>query len=169
MRESFLEQAMANQHINVAWLDALEAVPFDVLDADQGAFFGSIFGTWNHILLGDRIWLGRIAGQPYRFESLHQRLCADRASLAHERARTDGDIVALVAGESDFGRTIEYLGNQGQPDAQRLYQILNHLFAHQHHHRGQISQMCHRLQIPIPDGGLIGYYRGAWRREARCV
>lgn len=163
MREIFLDQALANRHANESWLAVMRGVPFDVLDADQGAFFGSIFATWNHILLGDRIWLGRIRGRPFAFDSLGQRLCADLDSLARERAATDTDLVAMVESEADFGRVVQYHGNQGQPDAQRLGQILNHLFAHQHHHRGQISQMCHRLGIEVPDGGLIGYYRGPGR------
>ena len=29
---------------------------------DQGAFFGSIHGTLNHILVGDRIWMTRFEG-----------------------------------------------------------------------------------------------------------
>jgi len=163
MREIFREQALANRHVNETWLAVMRGVPFAVLDADRGAFFGSIFATWNHILLGDRIWLGRIHGRPLAFDSLGQRLCADLDTLERERARTDADLIALVEAEDDLGRTIAYHGNQGQPDAQRLYQILNHLFAHQHHHRGQISQMCHRLGIALPDGGLIGYYRGPGR------
>lgn len=166
VRSIFLDQALANQHINRLWLQALQAVPFDLLDSYQGAFFDSIFGTWNHILLGDRIWLGRIGGHSYPFESLRQRLCADMATLSREREVTDRALVSLVQGESDFERTVRYRGNQGQSDEQRLYQILNHLFAHQQHHRGQISQMCHRLRIPVPDGGLIGYYRGNGSRDA---
>src|SRR5260370_23283185 len=31
---------------------------------DRGAFFGSIHGTLNHLLWGDRMWLGRFAGLP---------------------------------------------------------------------------------------------------------
>ena len=30
--------------------------------ADRGAFFGSIAGTLNHLLWGDRIWMNRFAG-----------------------------------------------------------------------------------------------------------
>ena len=30
---------------------------------DRGAFFKSIHGTLNHILVGDRVWLGRPAGR----------------------------------------------------------------------------------------------------------
>ena len=29
---------------------------------DRGAFFGSIHGTLNHILWGDRMWMSRFAG-----------------------------------------------------------------------------------------------------------
>ena len=30
--------------------------------ADMGAFFGSIHGTLNHLLLADRVWMGRFTG-----------------------------------------------------------------------------------------------------------
>jgi len=29
------------------------------LKKDRKTFFGSIYGTLNHLLLGDKIWLGR--------------------------------------------------------------------------------------------------------------
>ncbi|MCZ7598156.1 MAG: hypothetical protein M5U09_11100 [Gammaproteobacteria bacterium] len=29
---------------------------------DRGAFFGSIHGTLNHLLVGDRIWMARFTG-----------------------------------------------------------------------------------------------------------
>jgi len=32
---------------------------------DRGAFFKSIYGTLNHLLVGDRIWMGRFTGHPY--------------------------------------------------------------------------------------------------------
>src|SRR6187397_2241506 len=75
---------------------------------DRGAFFKSIHGTLNHLLLGDRIWMGRFtgdterhtsrdgAGNPIAFRSLSQELYADFAVLSSERARTDEDIVAYV-------------------------------------------------------------------------
>ena len=31
--------------------------------ADHGAFFGSVHGTLNHLLAGDRIWMWRLTGQ----------------------------------------------------------------------------------------------------------
>ncbi len=44
---------------------------------DRHAFFRSIHGTLNHLLLGDRIWLGRFLGQPFQVQSLGQELYSD--------------------------------------------------------------------------------------------
>ncbi|MEM8578303.1 MAG: DinB family protein, partial [Pseudomonadota bacterium] len=37
----------------------LEPVPEADLRADRGAFFGSIFGTLNHLLWADTLWMSR--------------------------------------------------------------------------------------------------------------
>lgn len=57
-----------------------------------GAFFNSIHGTLNHILVGDRIWLGRFTAQPFAAK-LDQELYADFDRLQQERERTDQDIL----------------------------------------------------------------------------
>src|SRR5439155_565732 len=57
---------------------------------DAGAFFKSIHGTLNHLLLGDRVWMGRFLGRPFAVTSLAQELYADFARLHEERGATDG-------------------------------------------------------------------------------
>ena len=52
---------------------------------DRGAFFKSIHGTLNHILLGDRLWLSRFLGRDFQIESLSQELYADFADLTRQR------------------------------------------------------------------------------------
>src|SRR5262249_50719318 len=64
--------------------------------ADRKAFFGSIHGTLNHLLLGDRLWLGRFLARPYRIGSLADELYADFAELRRERAKTDAEILEWV-------------------------------------------------------------------------
>ncbi|MEQ9176308.1 MAG: DinB family protein, partial [Alphaproteobacteria bacterium] len=39
--------------------ESLDAQPLEVLTEDRGAFFGSILGTLNHLLWGDRMWMAR--------------------------------------------------------------------------------------------------------------
>src|SRR5437867_10422547 len=75
---------------------------------DLGAFFRSVHGTLNHLLLADRAWLGRFTGdralassldaegRPIAVRGLDQELYADFALLQRERARTDAAISAGV-------------------------------------------------------------------------
>src|SRR5262245_42404082 len=75
---------------------------------DLGAFFRSVHGTLNHLLLTDRVWLGRFTGdravatsldadgRPIEVRGLGQELYADFAVLRRERARTDAAIGAWV-------------------------------------------------------------------------
>lgn len=48
---------------------------------DMGAFFRSVHGTLNHLLLADRVWMGRFLGEPFAVDSLDQQLCADFVTL----------------------------------------------------------------------------------------
>src|SRR3989454_6073254 len=76
---------------------------------DLGAFFRSVHGTLNHLLLADRAWLGRFTHDRAVFESLDteerpitltgaldQELYADFSTLRRERARTDAAIEAFA-------------------------------------------------------------------------
>ncbi len=63
---SWLEQYRALARYNLWTNDRLYGLVGKLEDAerkrDRGAFFGSIHGTLNHLLLADRIWLGRVTG-----------------------------------------------------------------------------------------------------------
>jgi uncharacterized damage-inducible protein DinB len=47
------------QNENLA--SAADKPPDSATREDRGAFFGSIFGTLNHLLWADRIWMSRFA------------------------------------------------------------------------------------------------------------
>ena len=96
------------------WMnDKVYAVANELTDAerkeDRGAFFGSIHRTLNHLLLADRVWLGRFAGTelqegemgPGGIRSLDQELYADFDELRRERTKTDDDVDAFVATLTD--------------------------------------------------------------------
>ncbi len=63
----------------------------------RGAFFGSIHGTLNHILLGDRLWLTRFAGGTAPSTGLDAILYEDFAELAAARAAEDARIETFFA------------------------------------------------------------------------
>ena len=56
---------------------------------DRGAFFGSMHGTLNHLLWGDRMWLGRFIAEPCTVPAFGADMFADFAELAREREATD--------------------------------------------------------------------------------
>ncbi len=159
MKRLLLDQAEANRYLNGLWMQSLLALPFEELDRPSGAFFGSIFGTLNHILLADRVWLSRIGVEPFKFDTLADRIAQDPEEFRAKRVHTDDVLIALVAGEHDFLKEIAYRTSAGEECGQPLYQVLLHVYAHQNHHRGQISQMCHEQAMEIPEGGLLGYFR----------
>src|SRR5690606_25620767 len=115
---------------------------------DLGAFFHSIHGTLNHLLLVDRLWLGRVRNVPFHIESLDQVLYGDFETLKCERGRTDSDMSSFIAELSpeSLAREITYTsflkrGTVTLP----LGLILTHMFHHQTHHRGQITTLVSQL------------------------
>ena len=116
---------------------------------DDGAFFKSIHGTFNHLPLADRVWLARFTGVtlPDGFmgpgiRSLDQELYADFADLRRERARTDDELSAWVSGltEERLAGPLVYV-RRGQRLEAPLWWAVAHVFNHQTHHRGQITTL----------------------------
>jgi len=56
---------------------------------DRGAFFGSIHGTLNRLLWGDRMWLGRFSGVPCNHPAFGADMFQDFDELRRERQATD--------------------------------------------------------------------------------
>ena len=111
---------------------------------DSGAFFKSIHGTLNHLLVGDRVWIGRFTGPVFIPTSLAQELYADFDELRRERERTDAAIEAYAAtldGER-LASTLHYT-SISNPAARTipLALALTHFFNHQTHHRGQVTTL----------------------------
>lgn len=130
----------------------LYAVCADISDAerklDRNAFFHSIHGTLNHLLLADKVWLGRFVAQPFRVRSLDQELFDDFAELRAEREATDRRIEAWASGLTD-----ETLAGELQftsivkPAALkcRCWIAVAHFFNHQTHHRGQLTTLLSQM------------------------
>src|SRR5215471_14265897 len=59
--------------------------------------FGSIHGLLNHILLGDRRWMGLFENGQRETPRLNQILCDDFPSLRTARAREDSRIESFFA------------------------------------------------------------------------
>lgn len=140
------------------WMnDRLYALCADLSDEqrkrDLGAFFKSIHGTLNHLLLADRIWLGRFTGQPFHAGALDQELYADFDDLYRERRSTDESIAGWVAALKldDFDKELSYMTIVNPQSRQTpLWLAVAHFFNHQTHHRGQLTTLM--MQSGIDPG-----------------
>lgn len=114
---------------------------------DLGAFFGSVHGTLNHLLLGDRIWMTRFAGGAHPSTDLGAILYDDFAALRAERAAMDAGIEAFIANlpPGYAAGTIRYVNNAGLTSEDPLDVLLPHFFNHQTHHRAQVHTLLSQL------------------------
>src|SRR3974390_879057 len=132
--------------------------------ADRGAFFKSLHGTLNHLLVGDRIWRGRFRGKGEGPPSLDAILYDDFAQLREARRSEDDRITDYVAGlrEDDLAKTIRYRTVVNPQDIEQdLAPALDHFFNHQTHHRGQAHALLSAIvgNERTPSFDLIIYQR----------
>jgi uncharacterized damage-inducible protein DinB len=127
--------------------------------APRVSFFGSIHATLNHILVADRIWLGRLCDKPCAIPTLDTMLYEDRRELASARAREDARILAMAERWTDsaVGGTLTYKAMDGGEFTMPLRLVLGHLFNHQTHHRGQVHGLLSQTEVPPPPLDL-GYF-----------
>ena len=147
--------ASYNQWMNAKLYAAASGLSADALSADRGAFFGSIIGTLNHIVVADTIWLQRFTAHPSAFESLDairaldspgaldQILFTDIEPLSAHRTIIDAAILdwAHELSESDLETAIAYRNMTGVAKRKPLAALLVHFFNHQTHHRGQVTTL----------------------------
>jgi uncharacterized damage-inducible protein DinB len=130
--------------------------------ADRGAFFKSMHGTLNHMLVGDRIWMRRFTGEGEVPASLDAILHEDFASLRAAR-RAEDDRIARYANsltDEDLAGWFRYRTITNPVDMeQQLAPALDHFFNHQTHHRGQAHMILTVLGRPSVPLDLVLFQR----------
>jgi len=130
--------------------------------ADRGAFFKSVHGTLNHLLVTDRIWMHRFTGQGDAPNRLDAILFETFDELRAAREAEDRRILGFVEGLDDrrIEGTIKYR-RVSSPEAfeQALAPALAHWFNHQTHHRGQVHAVLTGLLGQAPELDLLYFQR----------
>lgn len=130
--------------------------------ADRGAFFKSVHGTLNHLLVTDRIWMQRFTGEGESPNRLDTILFETLEELRPARVAEDRRIIDFVDGLDDasLGSTIKYRrASSPQQIEQQLAPALAHWFNHQTHHRGQVHGLLTGLIGEAPELDLLFYQR----------
>jgi len=117
---------------------------------DQGAFFGSIFATLNHILWADHMWMHRFDGWARPVAGLAESVAfePDWRALVAARICTDDGIADWAARvtQEQLERDLAWFSAATQAEMRRpCWLLVTHMFNHQTHHRGQAHALLTRL------------------------
>ena len=140
----------ANQRLYAAVAELSEA---DYFRTRPAAYFGSLHGTLNHLLLVDQLWIGRAEGADPGFEGLGQILHADLRALRRARETEDLRLIAFAErqSEAELAREVAFRSLAGAAYSAPLSRILRNLFNHQTHHRGQAHALLKEAGRQPPD------------------
>ena len=129
---------------------------------DRGAFFKSVHGTLNHLLVGDRVWMHRFTGEGAAPARLDLILFEDFAGLRTAREAEDKRIVDYTKSldEAKLAGVIRYRRvTSPETVEQPLALALAHFFNHQTHHRGQAHALLSQLTGRAPELDLLYFQR----------
>jgi len=164
MRAHWIMLGRYNAWANKRLYDAAAGLSDAQYREDRGAFFKSMRGTLNDLLVTDLVWMNRFTGEgesPAKLDTiLHDELSGLRAA----REVQDRRILAFVEGLDDvrLAGTISYR-RVSTPEAfvQPLRPALAHWFNHQTHHRGQAHMILTGLGAKAPELDLLYFQREA--------
>jgi uncharacterized damage-inducible protein DinB len=161
MHDHFMLLAAYNRWANTRLYAAVAGLDDAAYRLDRKGFFGSIHGTLNHIMVGDRAWLGRIEGYGDTPAGLDAILYDDFAALRAAREAEDERLVRVIDGlnEGAIAAPLSYRNYRGETCSEPLWQVLDHVFNHQTHHRGQAHDMLNQAGIEPPELDLIYFVR----------
>jgi len=160
-RRHFAYLARYNRAANESLIAHLESLSAAELSKDRHSYFGSIQGLLDHIITCDINWLRRFRELFPGDEPLNRKRLSppghvwtevsfpDFADFRRERASVDAifeDWIAM-ADVSRFGEVLVYADSHGLARRYYFCDALDHVFNHQTHHRGQISQVLDELGV----------------------
>jgi uncharacterized damage-inducible protein DinB len=152
-----------NRWMNGNLYAAAARLPAAELQRERGAFFGSIIGTLNHIVVGDTVWAQRFATHPSAGASLApvaalptpQRLdeiiFSGLPELEQRRKQLDDAILAwahAIDADALLG-DFTWRNLKGVTATKNFGEVVMHFFNHQTHHRGQTTTLLTQAGVDV--------------------
>jgi uncharacterized damage-inducible protein DinB len=152
VKEHFVLMAEYNAWANTRLYGMAARLTDEQYRRDVSAYFGSLHGTLNHLLVTDRIWLHRLTGTGVAPKRLSTILYGDLAHLTAARRVEDERLVGHVQNLSGarLDASLEHRKGNGGPRP-KVREVLAHVFNHQTHHRGQAHTIVTILGVKEPE------------------
>jgi len=161
--------ARYNQWMNEKLYNVCCGLSEESLQRDRKAFFGSISGTLNHLLVTDILWLKRFNSHPRGYKSLQavaalanpltldQIMAPSLPEWRATRTRLDEMIVNWSAEmvEQHLDTVLEYRTMNGETRENTFGDLVLHLFNHRTHHRGQVTTLLSQEGVDVGATDLL--------------
>lgn len=124
---------------------------------DQKLFFNSIFGTLNHLLVADHLWLSRFSQGISPSISLNTIIEDDREPLLQKlnHATHQWQVFIQSLDSKILTEMFHYTTTAGKSMQLPYAATLMHVFNHATHHRGQITAAMTALDYAAPELDMI--------------
>ncbi len=161
MKEIFQLLVMYNIQANHDLIGILNKTPADKVTQDVGAYYKSILGILNHVLLSNIYWIRRLAKYLPELEPILQEIPNVQPQTPRDivwdtleklkpvLSAVDAQIERLVSMLPDQRLTeeVKYTSTKGGERSIVVWHILIHLFNHHTHNRGQIAVLLDQMGI----------------------
>jgi len=140
-------------------LTAAEYLTAEQLHRQQGQSWGSVHGTFLHMMNAEWVWLWRWKGESPRI-FLGPDAYPTQAALRERWDNLEGEMLTFVAAQTQpsLQRVLTYTTTAGQARSLILWQAMAHVLNHGTHHRAELAAMFASMDIPHPENDLNRYF-----------
>jgi uncharacterized damage-inducible protein DinB len=152
LRDYALAMARYNRWMNDKVYATAQTLSDEQRKANRGAFFRSLHGTLNHILLTDEAWMQRLRGESVTMQAPDQELHSDFTELHAARQAMDQTLLDWAGSLGNVPPTHSFgffsVAYQRQITLP-LVAVVMQIFNHQTHHRGQATTVLTQLGVDV--------------------
>ncbi len=153
----------------MAWADDVmlrnaQQLPAHELMAPRDALFGSIAGTFDHILVVGEIFQAHLEGRDHPHHARHRSQTLPFPDVARRLREMNDYYVGLARNwtEAELSDVIDFTFVGGGKGAMTREDILLHLVNHATYHRGFISTLLYPHRVNGGASDLTVFLRDAW-------
>lgn len=157
MKAHFECMARYNRWANRRIYGTIAQLDSEEIHAPRSGFFPSVAKTLNHLIVADRVWMGRFTGSPSAHKRLDEAPYEEFAELTAAREAEDQRIIAFFKDlpQTRINSSLDYQNMAGEPKSSEMLPLLAHFFNHQAHHRGQAHAMLSSTRVAPPSVDLV--------------
>lgn len=160
----------------MAWADDVVLtnagqLPEAELSAPRDALFGSIAGTFDHILVVAEIFCAHLDGRDHPYRARYRAEALPFPEIAQRLREMNTHYVGLARRwtEDELAETVTFEFVGGGDGAMTREDILLHLVNHSTYHRGFVSTLLYPLKTKGRPNDLTVFLRDIWPGLSRAI